>query len=233
MKRFYKLVSLSSEQGGFGIHLDGKPVKTPAGRVLVCPNEKLATEVMLEWSAQEKDILPLTMPVNQIIVTAIDNVTPRDKAEKHILSYVDTDLILYRADTEQYRKAQEAAWNPWISWFENKFACKIEVTSDIKSLTQADNVTTAIKSYIESLDVIELTLFHSLVEETSSPLLTIALFEGVAAANDLYKAVLVEDLIRAEIYDEEKYGASPDQEKKRISVRNTLDAAQKILKAIG
>ena len=49
---------------------------------------------------------------------------------------------------------------------------------------------------------------------------------------DIFNAVFVEDLIRAEIYNEDLYGAAPDQEKKRKSLRLNLEAMEKLIALI-
>ena len=48
MKRFYKQVSIAPVEGGFGVLLDGKSVKTPARNTLVLPTEKLALAIAAE-----------------------------------------------------------------------------------------------------------------------------------------------------------------------------------------
>ena len=45
MKRFYKEVSVAPVEGGFGVLLDGRPVKTPARNPLILPTEKLAAAI--------------------------------------------------------------------------------------------------------------------------------------------------------------------------------------------
>lgn len=229
MKRFYKQVSVYNTEDGYGVKLDERPVKTPAMNVLLCQDEKLATFLMDEWEEQDKEVLPDTMPVNQIVITALDKFEDRFSIEKHILSYIDTDLLCYRSDTSPYKEQQEEKWGKWTDWFEKKFKVTLEKTMEINALEQPLAVFNAVKSYIGALDPLELTLFESLVEDTSSPVLTLALFEKAATAQALYEAVLVDDLVRAELYDEEKYGVAPDQEKKRKSIRRNLDAAEKVI----
>ena len=45
MKRFWKDVAVEREDGGCGIRLDGRPVKTPARAALVVPTEALANAI--------------------------------------------------------------------------------------------------------------------------------------------------------------------------------------------
>ena len=39
-KRFYAEVAVAPKRGGFAVHLDGKPVKTPGRAVLPLPTER-------------------------------------------------------------------------------------------------------------------------------------------------------------------------------------------------
>ena len=51
-KRFYKEVTVAAGEGGFVVHLDGKPVKTPGKALLVLPTERAARLVADEFAAQ-------------------------------------------------------------------------------------------------------------------------------------------------------------------------------------
>ena len=48
MKRFYKEVSAAETEGGFGIKLDERNLRTPAKRPLVLPTAALAEAVVGE-----------------------------------------------------------------------------------------------------------------------------------------------------------------------------------------
>src|SRR5262245_46322033 len=50
-QRFYKEVAVSEGEGGFGLALDGRPVRTPAQRPLVAPIASLADMLAEEWRA--------------------------------------------------------------------------------------------------------------------------------------------------------------------------------------
>ena len=58
MKRFYKEVSVTAQDGGYAVLLDGKPVRTPGGNALELPTEKLASAIAAEWRGQGDEIVP-------------------------------------------------------------------------------------------------------------------------------------------------------------------------------
>src|SRR5688572_9066036 len=70
-KRFYKEASVGETEGGFAVHLDGKPVRTPGGATMLLPTVPAAALVAEEFAAQEERIDPSTMPVYRLVNTAI------------------------------------------------------------------------------------------------------------------------------------------------------------------
>ncbi|PZP56983.1 MAG: hypothetical protein DI586_01830 [Micavibrio aeruginosavorus] len=225
MKRFYKEVSLRQSEDSFLIELDGKPVKTPAGQMLKASKD-IAPLLAREWAGQVQTINPLLMPVNQLVMTAMDGLRSREEIISHILSFIDTDLVFYRSETEPYKEKQAGKWDKWIALAQDKSGIMLKTTGQIELVQQDKEFAGFIQSYLENLDQLYLIVFESLVDETSSPVLALAMFEKKASAEDIFNAVLVEDMVRAEIYEEELYGAAPDQEKKRQSLRLNLDAAE-------
>lgn len=228
MKRFYKQVSIKQIENEYCIELDNKPVKTQAGKLLQASKD-IASLLAWEWEEQVDVINPLVMPVNQFVMTTMDALRPRHELIDHIMSFIDTDLVFYRSDTEPYKTKQAQFWDKWIALAEEKCSITLKTTSRIEALTQDAAFSEYLKNYLEGLDDLSLTVFVSLVDETSSPVLAHAMFEKIARVEEIFEAVFVEDLIRAEIYNEDLYGAAPDQEKKRKSLRLNLEAMEKLI----
>ena len=85
--------------GGWGVALDGKPVRTPAKHELAVPSEALAAAIAAEWDAQREDIRPATMPLTRLAATAIDRTAAqRDLVVAETANYAGTDLVCYRAE---------------------------------------------------------------------------------------------------------------------------------------
>ncbi len=79
-KRFYNAVSVVPADEKFAVHLDGKPVRTPAKALLALPTEKAASLVAGEFEAQEDVIDPVVMPVMRLVNTALDGVAADPQA---------------------------------------------------------------------------------------------------------------------------------------------------------
>ena len=235
MKRFYKLVSISGNQkGGWQILLDEKPVRTPAGAVLAVPSQPLAGAIMAEWARQKSQIDPPSMPLTQILVTAIDRIPAhRAEMESAALAYLDTDLLCYRAERPAGLVAHQAAlWDPPLAWFEKKYSVALETTAGLKALEQPQEAHEGARAAIAALDDYTFSVVQLAVSLTGSLVLALAFLDGAALADDLYNAVLVEENWKAAIYKEDIYGAAPHEERKNETLMRDLVAAKEFLQAL-
>src|SRR5712692_8922439 len=123
MKRVYtdvatRPVSDCQGDGGWGVALDGKKMRTPGKNELVVPNAALAAAIAAEWDAQREEIRPATMPLTRLAATAIDRTAPqRDLIVAETATYADTDLVCYRADhPPALMVRQHAVWQKLIDW---------------------------------------------------------------------------------------------------------------------
>ena len=137
MKRVYKIASFNKTEDGFVIQLDGKTVKTPSGQPLAAPNKQMAEAIVAEWGAQGDDIIPDSMPITQMLNTAIDRMRERDTITKTLLKFLDTDLLCYRVkEPVDLAKRQKEIWDRWLTWFDEQFESPLEVTFKLDALTQ-------------------------------------------------------------------------------------------------
>src|SRR6201999_169376 len=73
-KRFYTSAGVSEMDGGFAITLDGKPIRTPSGRVITVPVREIADAIAAEWQAQGETLDPLTMPMTRFANSVVEAV---------------------------------------------------------------------------------------------------------------------------------------------------------------
>ena len=229
MKRFYKLVTVIDVSAGYGIHLDGKPVKTPSGKFLSCKSQDLAHAIQGEWAAQEGSIKPDTMPLTQILSTQIDQVAEqRVVMTAEILKYLNTDLLCYRAE-EAVGAAQAEAWDPWLDWFEKRFGSALQTTTALAALTQPAAAHESVKKSVSALNDSRFTVLQMLVPLSGSLVLGLAFTEQVIDPQTLFAAIRVEESIKAALYNEDFYGPDPAQSKKDTAIKNDLEAAARFL----
>src|SRR5947207_15803821 len=76
-KRFYKEVGVAEAERGFGITLDGRPIRTPSARQVIIPARALADAVAAEWAVQGEALDPVTMPLTRIANSVVEGVVDR------------------------------------------------------------------------------------------------------------------------------------------------------------
>ena len=234
MKKFYKLVSTRVADGGWRIELDGKPVRTPSGAILNAPREALATLIAQEWSAQDKDILPETMPLTQLLVTAVDRVAKeRSSIQEVVLGYLDTDLLCYRAtEPDELVRKENAARDPWLRWFEKQYSTTLATTTGLMAIRHDDRAHVQAGHAVRDLDLWGFTVLQMVTAVTGSLVLALAFTSGPAQDDDLMRALYVEEDYKSEIYNEEFYGRAPHQEKSMKGVARDLEAGRVFLEAL-
>lgn len=234
MKRFYTLVTVAQDGPSFVIHLDGKPVKTPARAALTTNNKAIANAIMQEWAAQDTEILPDTMPLTQILSTRIDKTAQeRSVMEQKILKYFDTDLLFYRADfPPNIGQAQVDAWDPIIQKFQAHFGVTLETTTAIKALIQPPEAHTVVAEYITALDDDYFTILQLVTPLAGSVISGILFTLDQLSPTDIMAIARVEERFKDTIYNAEKYGQDPAAEKADALMLKDLEGAAQYLALI-
>ena len=197
-RRFYKQVEVRPADGGFGIALDGKPVKTPAGKALVAPTEPLATALADEWAAQREKIDPRSMPLTRLLSTAVDRIAAeRVAVVETVAGYAGTDLLCYRADAPPELVArQKEVWQPLLDWAEGKVGHRLDVTKGIVPVSQPAAVLQAYRWAVEGLTDIELAVVALTAQTAGSLVIALALLEGKLDAESAFAAAELDALRR-------------------------------------
>jgi chaperone required for assembly of F1-ATPase len=184
-KRFYKEVSVEPIGVGFALLLDGKPVRTPARAPLAVPSRALAEALAGEWRAQGEEIDPATMPKTRLVNTALDGVA-REMADvtAEVAKFAGSDLICYRGDQpESFVEAQNAAWNPILDFFREKFSACFLCSEGVMFVEQPEESRAAIFREIEKLGegqsgALRLAALHTMTTLTGSVLIPLSLIHG-------------------------------------------------------
>lgn len=133
-RRFYKAVSTAEVSDGVGVFLDGKAVKTPAGKALTVPDPRLADMLADEWDAQATHIEMAKMPATRLAFTAIDFVgDARDAVAAEIGRYAGADAVCYFADGPEILVERQARrWGAVIDWAELALGVKFVRVTGIR-----------------------------------------------------------------------------------------------------
>lgn len=195
MKRFWKDVSVAPEGGGFGIELDGRPVKTPARAALVVPAEALADAIADEWRSVQGDIDPRAMPLTGLSNAAIDRVGPDKEAfVQGLARYAEADLACYRADApRQLVERQECSWNALLGWARRRFDVDFAVTTGVTHVTQPPATVERLGYAVAALDAFQLAGLSPLVTIGGSLVGALAVMEKALTPEQVWDAVSVDD----------------------------------------
>lgn len=205
MKRIYKSVKARATGDGWGVALDGRPLRTPAKHELRLPSERLAAAIAAEWDAQDPDIRPETMPLTRLAATAIDR-TAEKRAEiaADVANYAGTDLVCYRADHPPALVArQEAVWQPLIDWAASRYDAGLAVTSGIVPLTQSPTSLKIFTAVVTALDDFRLTAIQAATAACGSLVVALALYEGRLDADAAFAASQLDETFQIEAWGED------------------------------
>lgn len=202
-KRFWNDATITQENGGWSVKLDGRTVKTPAKAGLILPTKTMAQAVAAEWHAQKDEINPLSMPFTRSANAAIDKVRiQRAEVADMLAAYGDADLVCYRADSPDTLVARQAAeWNPFLDWAADRFGARLLPRTGILHESQDAYALALLSDEVHMLSDFSLAAFHDLVGLTGSLIL------GFAAAKDAFPLPRIWAASRLdELWQEEQWG---------------------------
>jgi len=230
MKRVYKSVETRAVEGGWGVALDGRPLRTPAKRDLRVPSERLAAAIAAEWDAQNPEISPETMPLTRLAATAIDR-TAEKRAEivAEIAAYAGTDLVCYRADHPPALAArQEATWQPLLDWAAGRYDAGLAVTAGVLPLAQSPTSLKAYAAAVAALDDFRLTALQSATAACGSLVIALALHEGRIDSEAAFAASQLD-----ETFQIEAWGEDAEATQRRALLAADITAAAQFLELLG
>lgn len=230
-KRFYTLVHTEPSRDGFGIFLDGRPVRTRMGNVLSAPNRAIADEIVREWSAQTDEIVPDTMPFTQILNTRIDRVAAgRSAMTAAMLKYLDTDLVCYPAPAPgALRDLQTQKWTPFTDWFALAFGRPLYVTTGLKAVAQPEEIRDSVRRKVEAYEDDAFTVLQWVTALAGSIVMALAFMDRAFGAGEILEARFVEDDCKEGLYNAALHGRDPMLEAARKQIETDLRAAQSYL----
>lgn len=226
MRRFYKDVTVDHRDGRFSVLLDGKPILTPARASLRAPTKGLAARIAEEWRLQHETIEPLSMPLTQLLNTAIDRV-PLHRAEivAEIADYGPTDLLCFRATKPpELVRRQTECWDALLDWLAARGARLVPVAG-VHACEQDGKALARIAALVEAADDCRLAALHLAVGTLGSVVLALALAEGRLEADAAFAASQLDELHQLESWGEDR------EARARLDrIRADIDAAAEFMR---
>jgi chaperone required for assembly of F1-ATPase len=195
MKRFWNSAAVVSDEGGWGIALDGKSVRTPAGKPLLVPAEPLANAIADEWNACIDTVNPRQLPLTALANAAIDQVSPEPQAfAANIARYGESDLLCYRAQEPlALAERQAESWDKLLSWARRRFGVDLATTCGIVHVPQPEASVQRLSDAVESLDPFRLAGLAPLVTIGGSLVAGLAVLEGACSSEQAWEAVSIDE----------------------------------------
>ncbi len=186
VKRFWTDVTV---QGG-EVHLDGRPVKTPGGAVVVLPNAQLAEAVAQEWRDAAETVDFNTMPLTRLAFAAQDRLEGADEAAvAEARKYAGTDLLCYPSDYPQALIEREAqVWGPVLDWAARDLGLEFVQHRSVMQATQSLQTLERIEALIAGMSAHERAGVLAAMPLFGSIILALALWAGELSAEDAFEA---------------------------------------------
>lgn len=214
-KRFWKEAAVTEAEDGFGIALDGRPVRTPGRAALLVPTRAMAEAIAAEWDAQGELLDPLSMPATRAANSAIEKVIPqRAGVIEALAEYGATDLLCYRAEAPADLVArQEAAWDPLLEWAREALGAPLKTTTGVMFAPQDAGALAALRAQLEGADAFELAALHDLIMLSGSLVIGLKA-RAPSDPGPLWEASRVDEIYQADAwgYDEEAVAAAAAKE---------------------
>ncbi|MEM8839020.1 MAG: ATP12 family protein [Pseudomonadota bacterium] len=224
-KRFFDQVGVrqSEDPPGYEITLDDRPVRTPARRAVVLKSIETAEALAVEWRAQETVIDPKDMPLTRLVNSALDGVeTQKEAVRSEIAKFAATDLLCYRAETpERLVERQNAAWDPVLAYFDDRYGCRFHLAGGIIPVEQPVQSLETVRTLVERFDdPLQLAALHSMTTLLGSCLLTLALSDDVVSPDEAWAAAHLD-----EDWNIEQWGADEEASRRRAYRHRDFKAA--------
>lgn len=222
MKRFWKTVAVVPEGDGWGIALDGRPVRTPQRAPLAVASAALADAIAYEWRAVGETVDPAAMPMTGLTNAAIDLAAPDVAAfAAPVAAYATTDLLCYRDARDAALQAEQAAaWNPLLTWAEDRYGVEFALAQGVLPVDQPAATVARLQDAVLAQDAWRITALTPLVTIGGSLVAGLALLENAFDADALWRAVSLDEL-----YQERRWGADDEAQKARAAKRRDWDNA--------
>lgn len=229
-KRFYKGVSVAPVEGGYGVHLDGRPVRTPGKGPVAVRTEAAARLIADEFEAQEIEINPARMPVMRLVNTVIDGVAAApDAVAEDMLRYASTDLLCYRADSPaRLVELQARAWDPILDWARDRLGARLYLGEGVMHVEQPREAIAAIGHHLRlDPEPFRLGCLHMMTTLTGSVLLALAVDAGEIDAETAWTLAHVD-----EDWTISQWGEDAEAAVARANRQRDMRAADALLRAV-
>lgn len=223
MKRFWTALAVVEAGEGYGVTLDGRPLKTPAKTPLVVPTRALAEGISAEWAAAGETVDPRAMPLTGLANAAIDRAS--DDLVAGITRYAESDHLCYRAtDPGPLVERQAEAWDALLGWARRRYDVDFATCSGVIHVPQPSETVRKLGHAVANLDRFRLAALSPLVTIGGSLVAALAVLEKVIPPEAAWEAVSLD-----ERWQLEQWGKDAEAEAALDARRHDFLAAARFL----
>lgn len=206
MKRFYKDVTVSSEDGGFRVCLDGRGIRTQGGNPQIVPSAALAQAMAAEWAEQGETLDTARFVFRDMADYAIDVVAPApDTARADLMPYAETDTLCYRAEPDEPLAArQRLLWEPLVTMAEARHGVSFTRVSGVMHKPQPEATLSALRAALDPLSPFALAALRNTTSLAASLIIGLAALDPEADLVALWDAACVEEDWQAELWGKDE-----------------------------
>lgn len=230
MKRFWDRAEVLAADDGFGVRLDGRPVRLPDGTLLVLPTSPLAEAVAREWQcaggAKGGETGWSDLPLTRLAGTAQQRIAPDpEPVVLELARWAESDLLCYRAERPPALVArQQTEWQPLLDWAAARYGARLEVTSGIVPIAQPPRALAVLAQVLAAQPVAVLTALGVAVPALGSLVLGLALAESRLDAESAWALASLDERFQAEVW-----GHDAEAERRRQAIGADVAQAARFL----
>jgi chaperone required for assembly of F1-ATPase len=230
MKRFWDRATVRRGSDGYGVLLDGRPVRLPGGAPLAMESERLAEAVAAEWDAagggaKGGEMSLSEVPLTRLAGTAQERIAP-DPAPlaEGLAKYAETDLLCYRAEDPRLAALQAEGWQPWLDWAARRHDALLRVTGGVMPVAQSPDALAALRRAVAALPPLDLAALGVLVPAYGSLVLGLAVAQGRLDAAEALRLATLD-----ETFQEQFWGTDAEAAARRARVAAEVEQAARLL----
>ena len=228
-KRFYTTAESGPVDGGAGVLLDGRHVRTPAGTRMTLPTSALALQVAAEWAAQGEHIVLSDMLATRLAFTAIDRAADaRQEVAAEIAVRAGADVVCYFAEGPDSLVALQATyWGPILEWAAEDLGLELVQVFGLTHRPQPEASIERVKTLALERSDFELTGLVNAAGLFGSAILALALQRGRLGGQAAF------DLSRLdEAFQEERWGVDEEAALRSAGLRTEAVMLERWFRAL-
>ena len=212
MKRFWSEAAIQPVDSGWGIALDGRPLRLPGGTTLHLPSRPLAEAVAAEWHAAggEKgaEMTMEEVPLTRLVGTAVDRIAPDpEPSAAAIAEYGEADLLCYRAEDRRLAALQAENWQPLLDWAALHLDAPLNLATGIIHVAQPPESLRALHRAVAAHSPFGLSALGIAVPALGSLALGLALSAGRLDAAEAHRLSVLDETFQERLWGTDEIAA--------------------------